>query len=198
MPSLNATSAEFRDHLFFGEIAEIAALGRAGILRLLLGERGEIGAAFELGEDGFGFVFGGDEDVASVHLFLVLHLLDGFVIDLAFRFVGQRRLAGVLQQRFHQEAVVIEGEPPLHIRPVTQFLLLGRLRQHDHVDEIVDEVIALLLRRYRRHIAADLLLGEGEVALTDIDAVNAGDHRILVGGARHTRIRDRCQRGGDC
>ena len=39
---------EFRDHLVLGEIAEIAALGRAGVLRLFLGERGEIGAAFEL------------------------------------------------------------------------------------------------------------------------------------------------------
>ena len=93
---------------------------------------------------------------------------------------------------------MIEGEPALHVRPVTQLLLLGGLRQHDHVDQIVDQVIALLLRRYRRHIAADLLLGEGEVALADIDAVDAGDDRILVGGARHTRIRDRCQRGGDC
>ena len=170
---------EFRHHLVLGEIAEIAALGRARILRLLLGERGEIRAAFELGEHGLGFVFGRNEDVARVHLLLARHLLDGFFVDLAFRFVGQRGLARVLQQRFHQEPVAIEREPPLDIRPVAEFLLLGRLREHDHVDEIGDEIIALLLRRHRRHIGADFLLGEGEVALADIDAVNAGDHRIL-------------------
>ena len=43
---LECDLGEFRHHLLLGEIAEIAAFGRARVLRLLLGERGEIGAPF--------------------------------------------------------------------------------------------------------------------------------------------------------
>ena len=118
--------------------------------------------------------------MARVHLFLVLHLLDGFVIDFVLGLVRQRGFAGVLQQRFHQQPIVVEGEPVLDLGPLVQLLLLRRLRQHDHVDEIVDEVVALLFGRDGRHVAADLLLGEGDVALADIDAVDAGDDGVVI------------------
>ena len=184
---------EFGHHLLLGEIAEVAAFGGARIFRLFLRKRGEIRATLQLYEDRLGFVLGRDQDMAGVHLFLVLYLLDGFVIDFAFRFIGQGGFPGVLQQRFHQQSVVVEGEPVLDIGPIAQLLLLGGLRQHDHIDEIIDEVIALLLRGYRRHVAADLLLGESEVARMDIDAVGAGDHRIAV-----LRPRSAERRGQEC
>ena len=68
----------------------------------------------------------------------------------------------------------------LDVGTVGKLLLLGGLRQDDDVDEIVDEVVALLFRRHVRHVAADFFLGERDIALADIDAVGAGDHRIAV------------------
>ena len=131
-----------------------------------------------------------------MHLLLVRHLLDRLVVDLVHRLVGQGGLARVLQERFHQHLVVLEGEPALDVGAVVQLLLLGRLRQHDGVGEIGDEVFALLLRRHGRHVAADLLLGEGEIALADIDAVGAGNHWI---GLLRPERGDRCdEERGDC
>jgi len=45
--------------------------------------------------------------------------------------------------------------------------------------------------------SADLFLGESEVALPDIDAVDAGDHRVLFGGVRHARKGGRRERRAD-
>ncbi len=56
---------EFRHHLLLGEEAEIAAVGRAGILGLLLGEFGEVGALLQLGGDRLGVVLGLDQDMAG-------------------------------------------------------------------------------------------------------------------------------------
>ena len=102
---------EFRHHLVLGEIAEVAALRRgARVLRLLLGELGEVAALLELGDDRLGLVLGRHQDVAGAHLLLAAHLLDGVVIDLAHRLLGDRGLALRLQQRFHQQLVADEVE----------------------------------------------------------------------------------------
>ena len=45
---------EFRHHLVLGEVAEIAAVGGAGVLGFLLGERGEVRALLQLGFDVLG------------------------------------------------------------------------------------------------------------------------------------------------
>src|ERR1700733_14499062 len=65
---LESPFGEFRHHLVLGEIAEIAAFGRARIFGLLLRQRGEVGTSLELGEDRFGFLLGRDQDMARVHL----------------------------------------------------------------------------------------------------------------------------------
>ena len=49
--------------------------------------------------------------------------------------------------------------------------------------EILHQVVLLGVRRHRRQLAG-LLLGDGEVALVDFDAVDLGDQRVLVLGAR--------------
>ena len=61
---------------------------------------------------------------------------------------------------------------------VAEVLLLGRLGDQDDVGEIGDQLLALGLRRHPLHVGAHVLLGEREVALPDIDAVDAGDHRV--------------------
>ncbi len=61
---------EGRHHLVLLEPAEIAALGRAGVLAVLLRERGEIRALLQFGDDLLGLVLGGHQDVARVHLLL--------------------------------------------------------------------------------------------------------------------------------
>ena len=96
------------------------------------------------------------------------------------RRVGDGGFAGLLQQRFHQHPVAVEGEPALDVGAVADLLLLGRLRQHDDVGEVGDQVIALLVRPHLRHVAADLLLGEGDIALVNVDAVGAGYHRTGI------------------
>ena len=111
-----------------------------------------------------------------MHFLLGRHLLDGVVIDLLHRRVGDGGFAGLLQQRFHQHPVAVEGEPALDVGIIADLLLLGRLRHHDDVGQIGDQVVALLLRPHLRHVAADLLLGEGKIAFVNIDAVGAGHH----------------------
>ncbi len=93
-PSLKATSANSGTICSLVKIAEIAALGRrTGVLRLLLGDRGEIAALLQVGENRFRLVFALDQDVTGVHLLLAADLLDRFVVDLAHGVVGEGGLA---------------------------------------------------------------------------------------------------------
>ena len=118
--------------------------------------------------------------MARVHLLLVAHLLDRIVVDFVHGVVGQGGFAGVLQHRFHQHPVMIESEPAADVVALVDLLLLGGLRHDNDVGEIRDQIIALLIRRHLRHVAADFLLGEGKVAQVDVDAVGAGDNRIVI------------------
>ena len=99
---------EFRHHLVLGEEAEVAAVGGARILGLLLGELGEIGALVELGLHRLGLVLGLDQDVAGAHFLLAGDLLGGLLIDLLHGVVGGRGLAFAGQQAVHQQAVAGE------------------------------------------------------------------------------------------
>ena len=171
---------EFGHHLVLGEVAEIAAIGRARVFGFFLGERGEVRALLQLGFDLVRFCFGRHQDMTRVHLFLGRHLLDRLVIDLVHRVVGQGGLAGILQQRFHQHLVALEVEMVLDVVTIADLLLVGGLRQDDDVGEISDEVFAFLIGRHLRHAGADLILGQREIALADIDAVDAGDERIGI------------------
>ncbi len=66
-------------------------------------------------------------------LFLGRHLLDRFVIDLVHGVVGQGGFAGILQQRFHQHLVALEGEVALDVVTIADLLLVGGLRQDDDI-----------------------------------------------------------------
>src|ERR1700733_3750921 len=68
----------------------------------------------------------------------------------------------------------------LDVVAIADLLLVGRLRQYDDIREISDQVFAFLLGRHLRHVAADLILGQREVALVDIDAVDAGENRVGI------------------
>ena len=135
---------------------------------------------FQLGLDRLGLVFGRHQNVAGVNFLFGRHLLDGVVIDFVHRVVGLRSLPGVLQQRLHQHFVALEFDAVPDVVAVGKLLLFGGLRQHHDVGEIGDEVLALLIRRQLRHVAADFFRGHGKVALADIDAIGAGDHRIGI------------------
>ena len=124
--------------------------------------------------------------MARVHFLLFADLLDGLVVDLVHRRVGQRFLADRLQQAFHQQLLAGEVELALEVGRVAQLLVLGGLRHEDHVGHELHQVVLLGFRRHRRNLAG-LLLGGGEVALVDFDAVDLGDKRVLVLGARAAR-----------
>ena len=136
-------------------------------------------------------------------LFLGRHLLDRLVIDLVHGVVGQGGLAGVLQQRFHQHLVALEGEVALDVVAIADLLLVGGLRQYDDIRQISDEVFAFLIGRHLRHAGADFILGQREVALVDLDAVDAGDDRVgilrLCDGRRDQESRERkcAERAGE-
>src|SRR6266849_10496239 len=101
---------EFRHHLVLGEEAEIAAVGRAGILGLLLGEFGEIGALLQFFRDRLGLILGLHQDMPGMNFLLAGDLLGGLLIDLLHRLVVGRRLAFAREQAVHQEAVAGEGQ----------------------------------------------------------------------------------------
>ncbi len=138
---------------------------------------------------------GADQDVAGVHLLHLAHLLDGFVIDLVHGLVGERRLADRLQHLFHQQLVARERDPALERVAVGHLLGFGRLRHQDHVGDELDQVVLLGVRRHRRNLAG-LFLGDGEVALVDLGAVDLGDERILVLGCERAGGREQQRQGG--
>ena len=170
---------EFRHHLALGKKAEVAAVGPTGILRFLLGKRGEVGAALELLEDGLGLLLGLDQDVARAHLLLGGHRLDRLVIDLAHLLVGRGILGPLGQHQPHQDLVADEGLPLLEGGVIAQIVLLGRLRDEDDVGDIGDDLLALDLGRRLMGFVAEIILGHHEVALPDVDPVHAGDDGIV-------------------
>ena len=119
--------------------------------------------------------------MARAHLFLAARRFHRVVIGLLQGFVGERGLGFLLQPESHQQLVAQEREPPLEVGIVAELLLLGGLRDHDDVGEIGDQMLALGFGRRRLHLGAHILLGEREVALLDVDAVDAGDDRVGAG-----------------
>ena len=176
--SAKATVGEFRHHLVLGEEAEIAAVGGAGILGFLLGEFGEIGALLELFLDRLGLVLGLDQDVAGVNFLLAGDLLGGVLIDLLHGLVGGRGLAFGRQQAVHQQPVARERQPLLEILVVLDLLVLGGLGDDLHVDQERQHVVLLGRRIHLREAGPEFLLGERNVALADLGAVDLGEHRV--------------------
>jgi hypothetical protein len=119
-----------------------------------------------------------DQDVARAHFLFRRYLLDGVVIDLVHRRVGQRFLAGLVQQGRHQQLVAVELKPFGEFRRIAEFLVLRLLRDDDHVGHEADQVVFLGVRGHRRDLPG-FGLDNIQVALMDFDAVHLGDHRVL-------------------
>ena len=136
--------------------------------------------------------------MAGAHFLLVGHLLDRLVIDGAHRLVRERRLAGVAQHRFHQSLVAEKGEPPLEVSAVGNLVGLGVSSKHKHVGDVIDQPVALGLRRARRNVLPDILLRERKIALPNVSPVDLCDDRVIGGGRRRSlRGRSlRCRGGG--
>ena len=132
---------ELRHHLLLGEEAEIAAIGGAGVLGLLLGELREIGTLLKLGLDRLGLVLGLDQDMAGVHFQLPGDLLGGLLIDLLHGLFGGRGLAFGCEQAVHQQAVAGKGQPLLEILVILDLLVLGGLGDDLHVDQERQHVV---------------------------------------------------------
>ena len=94
--------------------------------------------------------------------------------------VGERRLAGLLQQAFHQELAAGEIDLALEFGAIAQLLVLGGLGHQHHVGGELHQIVALGVRRHGRELAG-LFLGDVEVALVDFHAVDLGEHRVVLG-----------------
>ena len=82
---------EFRHHLVFGEIAQIAPLGAAGALRFFLGDRCEVATLLQLGDDGISFRLGLHENMTGAHFIRpFVHGLVGFITGLQCFLGGNR------------------------------------------------------------------------------------------------------------
>ena len=171
---------EFRHHLVLGEVAEIAAVGRARVLRLRLGQLGEIRALLELGEHRLRLVLGLHQDVARAHLLLLLHLPEGLVIDLAHRRVGHRGLGLSLQELLHQQLGAHECEPPLELVAVRHLLRLGGLGDQHHVGHEGDQVVALRLGGICGMLPPSSSSAIARSLCTDFRAVDLRDHRVVL------------------
>ena len=109
------------------------------------------------------------------------------------RIVGHGGFAGILQQRFHQRFVPLEFDALLDVVAIGELMLIGGLRQNDDVGKIGDEIVAFLLGTHFRHRRADILFGQGKIALPDIDAVGAGKDRVGIPSACDRR-RQQCRK----
>ncbi len=171
---------EFRHHLVLGEEAEIAAIGGAGVLGLLLGQLSEIGALLQLLDDGLGLVLGLEQDVAGVHFLVAGDLLGGLLIDLLHRLIGGGGLALGGQQLIHQDAVAGEIEPALEIGPLGDLLVLGGLGDDLHVDQERQHIFPLGGGVHLGEVRGQFLFSQSDVVLADFDAVNLGEYRIGI------------------
>ncbi len=118
-----------------------------------------------------------------VNFLLVADLFHGLVVNLAHRLVSKGLLANWLQQPLHEELLACEFELALEVCSLAKFLVLGCLRNEDHVGNKLYEVVLLCLRRHWWNLAG-FIFGHGEVALVNFDPVDLGHNRILVLGTR--------------
>ncbi len=177
------------DHLLRIEEAEIAAivLG-AGIERLFLGDRREIAALVELGDDRLGLVFGLHQDVARLIL-VGRHELGQFLVEaLVYRLIGDRRDDLVADDiRAAGPARAQPGDAAARPGPCRAHPPRLRRRQLD-IDQVVDELTALLGGRHSRQLIAEILRGLRQVGLGDRLAVDAW-RRPRLDGVSAARVR---------
>ena len=122
-----------------------------------------------------------------MHLFLLRHRLDGFVVDLAHFLFAGGVLGALGQHHAHQDLVADEGLALLEHGLVAQLVFLGRLRDQNNIGDIGDELLALDFRRRLMRLVAQIVLGDGDVAVPDFDAVDPRDDRIVrIGRASGT------------
>ena len=109
--------SEFRHHLVLLEEAEIAALLRAaGVLAVLLGERREVRAALELGDDLLRLGLVVHQDVLGVDLLFARLAGDILVVAGMHRLVGDAGSDRLAQHGGLQRPVLRRGDLALHRR----------------------------------------------------------------------------------
>ena len=117
---------------------------------------------------------------------------DGLVIELLAG-VRRIRLRAFLEHQIVEEDLVAKILDPLReIRGVLKLRLLGRLRAKLQIGHEADEIIALRRVGNRLQLAADVLLGNAQIALLDRGAIDGRDD--LVGRGR---LPERRSRGSD-
>ena len=130
-----------------------------------------------------------------MHLLLVAHLLGRLLIDLVQIGVGHRGLGLALQHRLHQRLVAREIGAALEIGGVRHLARVGLFRQQEHVGKVVQEVVPPPGLVLGRNVLADVLLGESEVALMDLDTIDLRQHGIdgrSLGAGETRRCQEEC------
>ncbi len=119
-----------------------------------------------------------------MHFLFRPHGLDGVLIELALGLFRHRALGLVPQLQAHQHLAADERQVVLEIRVLRQLLVagVGRLGNQNDIGHIGDELLTLRLGRSVLQVLADVLCRHGEIALPDVDAVDARDRGI--GGRR--------------
>ena len=186
---------EFRHHLFLGEEAEIAAIGGAGVLGLLLRQFGEVAALLQLFGDRLGLVLGLDQDVAGVNFHFTGDLLGGLLIDLLHGLIGGRGLALGGEQAVHQQAAARERQTLLEVFGILDLLVLGGLGDDFQVDQEGQHIVLLGRRVHLREAGAEFLFCERDVALADLNTVNLGENGVVLGTNRQAGGQNRSQTG---
>ena len=166
---------EFRHHVALLEETQIAAVLRARVLAILLGEGGEVGTLVELVDDLFRLVLGGHQDVLGMHLGLA-----GFVGDLGIVFgvqgrVGHRRSDVTAQDGVLQHLVGGAVDGVLDYRVLLQAELLRLDDQCLAVDHLVEQHGKQHLRRHRTDLVWQGLGGFRHVAEMDLAVADLRD-----------------------
>ena len=114
--------------------------------------------------------------------------------------VGGGGLAFGGQQAVHQEAAAGERHPPLEVLGILDLLVLGGLGDDLQVDQEGQHVVLLGRRVHLRQAGAEFLFSEGYIALADLNAVDLGEHGIVLGPNRQAGGQNRGQatRRGQC
>jgi hypothetical protein len=87
---------------------------------------------------------------------------------------------------------------PLEIGIVLEAFFLGGLREQDHVGQVAHQVVALGVGAALGKVLPDVLLGQRQIALVDLDAVDRGDDRVrgCLGEGGKSGGDDNRRRGG--
>ena len=178
---------EIRDHLARAEIAQIAAIGSSAVLRLLLGDRLEVAALVEIGNDRLGLFLGRHENVSCAHFLGGRHRGDLLVILSANRFVGDVSGNFLLDIGAVQRTLAQHFHATLEIIRVGKALGFGFGRQKADLNERGQRGGAALLLRQLSKLLVQIRQCDFKICFRHRITVDGGDHLVTL------RERDTCQ-----